>query len=88
MTIPGLDAETLIENLDGIAVSTASACSSASVEPSYVLTAMGLSDEAAAASLRIGLGRFTTEAEVDAAVRELTATAQRLRAAGVSQLAV
>jgi len=88
VTIPGLDAETLIENLDGIAVSTASACSSASVEPSYVLTAMGLSDEAAAASLRIGLGRFTTEAEVDAAVRELTATAQRLRAAGVSQLAV
>ena len=88
VTIPGLDAETLIENLDGIAVSTASACSSASVEPSYVLTAMGLSDEAAAASLRIGLGRFTTEAEVDAAVRELTATAQRLRAAGVSRLAV
>jgi len=88
VTIPGLDAETLIENLDGIAVSTASACSSASVEPSYVLTAMGLSDERAAASLRIGLGRFTTAAEVDAAVRELTHTAQRLRAAGASRLAV
>ncbi|SDG00447.1 cysteine desulfurase IscS [Limimonas halophila] len=88
VTVPGLDAETLIENLETVAVSTASACSSASVEPSYVLTAMGLSDTAAAASLRIGLGRFTTEAEVDAAVDELTATAQRLRAAGVSRLAV
>jgi len=86
ITIPGLDAETLIAHLDGVAVSTASACSSASVEPSYVLTAMGLSENEAAASLRIGLGRFTTKAEVDTAVAAIGRTAERLRREGVTQL--
>jgi len=79
ITIPDLAAEALIEHMPGIAVSTASACSSASVEPSYVLSALGLSDEAAAASLRIGLGRFTTAAEIDYAVAEIAETARRLR---------
>ena len=83
VTVPGgLAAEALIEELESVAVSTASACSSASVEPSYVLTAMGLSEDAAAASLRIGLGRFTTEAEIDTAVREIASAAERLRASG------
>lgn len=84
--IPGLDAETLIDHMPGLAVSTASACSSASVEPSYVLSALGLSDTDAAASLRVGLGRLTTPADIDHAVAEIGETAQRLRAAGTTQL--
>lgn len=83
---PGLDAETLIEAVPGLAVSTASACSSASVEPSYVLSALGLSDADAAASLRIGLGRYTTAAEVDRAVAELGEAVQRLRAQGETRV--
>lgn len=86
ITIPGLDAETLIEHLNGVAVSTASACSSTTVEPSYVLSALGLSDEDAAASLRIGLGRFTTTEEVDLAAAEICETVRRLRAEGKSRL--
>jgi cysteine desulfurase len=84
--IPGLDAETLIDHMPDLAVSTASACSSASVEPSYVLSALGLSDADAAASLRVGLGRFTTAAEIDRAVAEIGETARRLRAAGTTHL--
>jgi cysteine desulfurase len=56
-----------------LCVSTGSACSSAEVEPSYVLTALGLGREAAARTLRIGLGRFTSEADVDYAVAALAA---------------
>ena len=62
-----------------LAVSTGSACTSASVEPSYALRALGLSDDLAQASIRIGLGRFTTEAEVDFAAEIITAEADRLR---------
>ena len=61
-------------------MSTGSACTSATVEPSYVLRALGLSDELANASIRLGLGRFTTAAEVDFAVDALAAAATRLRA--------
>jgi cysteine desulfurase len=78
----GVDGEALIEAMPGIAVSSGSACTSASVEPSYVLRALGLSDEAARASIRIGLGRFTTADEVDAAVEEIVAAVTRLREAG------
>ena len=77
--IPGLDAETLIAALPELAVSTGSACTSASVEPSYVLRALGLPDEAARGGLRIGFGRFTTEAEVERAADLLIAAAERLR---------
>ncbi len=84
--IPGLDAETLIEAVPGLALSTASACSSAAVEPSYVLSALGLSDADAAASLRIGLGRYTTADEVDRAVAEIAGAAQRLRDSGATRL--
>ena len=55
----GVAAEALMEACPGLALSTGSACTSASVEPSYVLRALGLTDEAAGSSLRIGLGRFT-----------------------------
>ncbi|RDD61338.1 IscS subfamily cysteine desulfurase [Ferruginivarius sediminum] len=82
VTLPGIEAEALIEKLDGVAVSTASACSSASVEPSYVLSALGLPDSDAAASLRIGLGRFTTAEEIDSAVAQIAAAANDLLAEG------
>ena len=62
-----------------IAVSSGSACTSALVEPSYVLKALGLSDERANASLRFGLGRFTTEEQINYAIKEITVSVQKLR---------
>jgi cysteine desulfurase len=78
LTFPGILAPDLIEATPSIAISTGSACTSASIEPSYVLRALGLSDEVANASIRIGLGRFTTAAEVDFAADVLSAAASRL----------
>ena len=78
-----VNGEMLIEAMPEIAVSTGSACTSASVEPSYVLRALGLSDELAHASIRIGLGRDTTEAEVDEAVAIIAEAVTRLRDPGV-----
>jgi cysteine desulfurase len=79
LSFPGLSAPELIEACPTIAMSTGSACTSATVEPSYVLRALGLPDERANASIRLGLGRFTTAAEVDFAVDALAAAAARLR---------
>jgi len=75
---PGMAALELIEACPGIAISTGSACTSASVEPSYVLRALGLSEVEANGGVRIGLGRFTTAAEVDFAIDALSAAASRL----------
>jgi cysteine desulfurase len=77
--IPGVEAPSLIEACPSIAISTGSACTSARIEPSYVLRALGLSDAAANSSVRIGLGRFNTAAEVDFAVDALAAAIARLR---------
>ena len=74
-----VQAKDLMARLRELAVSTGSACTSASVEPSYVLRALGLSDDLAQASIRIDLGRFTTEAEVDFAAEKITAEVDRLR---------
>jgi cysteine desulfurase len=63
-----------------LAVSSGSACTSASIEPSYVLKAMGLSDELAHSSLRFACGRFTTEEEVDFAISQVSAAVKELRA--------
>ena len=68
LSFAGVDGEALLTGLTEIAVSSGSACTSASIEPSYVLQALGLDDALARSSLRIGLGRFTTEAEVDFAI--------------------
>ena len=68
LTFPGADAIKLMAAMPELCVSTGSACSSAEIEPSYVLRALGLSDEAAARTLRVGIGRFTSAAEIDAAV--------------------
>lgn len=71
--------EALLISLKNIAVSSGSACTSASVEPSYVLRALGLADELAHGSIRFGIGRFNTEAEIDFAIKEVTEQVQRLR---------
>ena len=84
LSFPGVPAPALMEACPGLALSTGSACTAAEVEPSFVLRALGVSDDLAAASLRIGLGRFSTEDEVDYAVETLAAGVKRLGAAGVT----
>lgn len=79
--IPGVEAEALMAAVPGVAVSTGSACTSASVEPSYVLRALGVGDARARGSLRIGLGRFTQQVDVDRAAAMLVDAARHLRAA-------
>jgi cysteine desulfurase len=79
VSFPGVEGESLITSLAGIAVSTGSACSSASREPSYVLRALGRDPELAQSSLRVSLGRFTTAADVDAAASEIRRQVARLR---------
>jgi cysteine desulfurase len=74
-----VEGESLIMGVKGIAVSSGSACTSASLEPSYVLRALGRSDELAHSSLRMTIGRFTTEAEIDYAVGTLQDRVAKLR---------
>lgn len=74
-----VEGESLIMALKEIAVSSGSACTSASLEPSYVLRALGLEDELAHSSLRFSMGRFTTEEEVDIAVSKIHGAVSRLR---------
>ena len=82
ITFPGLEGEALLIALDlkGLAVSTGAACSSGAVEPSHVLTAIGLSADDARASLRFSLGRHTTPAEIDFALEIVPAAVAQLRA--------
>lgn len=75
----GVDGETLLMALKDIAVSSGSACSSAAMEPSHVLRGMGVEDGLAHSSLRITLGRFTTDEEADFAADKIVETLQRLR---------
>ena len=65
--------------MKNIAVSSGSACTSASLEPSYVLRAIGTDDEMAHSSIRFGIGRFTTEDEVDTAIEQLRSAVEKLR---------
>lgn len=73
VSLPGLDAADLLLDLPDLALSTGSACSTGSPEPSHVLRAIGLSPEAAYGSLRFGLGRGTTDADIDRAATRLVA---------------
>jgi len=80
MSFAGVEGESLLMSLaKSTAVSSGSACTSASLEPSYVLRAIGVNEELAHTSLRFGLGRFTTEEEVDKTVDELIREVRRLR---------
>jgi cysteine desulfurase len=74
-----VEGEALMMALKDVAVSSGSACTSASLEPSYVLRAMGVGDDLAHGSLRFGLGRFTTEEEVDHVVRLVVEKVKKLR---------
>ncbi|KVX53629.1 IscS subfamily cysteine desulfurase [Burkholderia cepacia] len=75
-----VEGESLIMGIKGVAVSSGSACTSASLEPSYVLRALGRSDELAHSSIRFTIGRFTTEAEVDSVIAQVRDTVGKLRA--------
>ncbi len=75
----GVDGETLMMALDDLAVSSGSACNSATVAPSYVVKSLGLADDLALASVRFSLGRFTTEEEIDFAIERVSEAVTRLR---------
>ncbi|WP_269618003.1 IscS subfamily cysteine desulfurase [Zhongshania sp. BJYM1] len=74
-----VEGESLIMSLKDLAVSSGSACTSASLEPSYVLRALGLNDELAHSSLRFSFGRFTTSEEVDYAIKQVRGAVDKLR---------
>ena len=74
------DSDALIMGLDGIAVSNGSACTAASIDPSHVLLALGLSEQEAFSCLRLSLGRFTTEADITATVAAIKEVVEELRA--------
>ncbi|WP_105101647.1 IscS subfamily cysteine desulfurase [Microbulbifer pacificus] len=74
-----VEGESLIMSLKDLAISSGSACTSASLEPSYVLRALGVNDELAHSSLRFSFGRFTTEQDVDTAAKEVRKAVEKLR---------
>lgn len=79
ISFSGVEGESLLMGINDIAVSSGSACTSANIEPSYVLKALGVSADDAHASIRFGLGRFNTEEEVDYVAGRVVETVQRLR---------
>ena len=82
LSFAGVDGETLLLALKDLAVSTGSACTSASLEPSHVLRALGIGDELAYSALRFSMGRFTTAQEIDHAAATICDALARLRAPG------
>jgi cysteine desulfurase len=80
VTLDGAEGECLLFALPDLAVASGSACATTSAEPSYVLRALGRSDRLAQSTLRLSLGRFTSEAEVDYAARRVAEEFSRLRA--------
>ena len=85
LSFADLDSETIISALPDIAISSGSACTSNSIEPSYVIRALGLSEEIARNSFRFGIGRFTTKAEIDYVIERLTDEVVSLRAHRTTQ---
>lgn len=80
LAFAGVDGESLLLSLREIAVSSGSACTSATMEPSYVLRGIGLADELAQSSLRVSMGRFSTEQDIDTAIASLSKAVHALRA--------
>jgi cysteine desulfurase len=80
VSVAGVEGESLRFALDDLAVSSGSACNSASGEPSYVLRSLGLSDQQAEASIRFSLGRYTTEADIEQAINSFTRAVAYLQA--------
>ncbi|MEM9058724.1 MAG: aminotransferase class V-fold PLP-dependent enzyme, partial [Pseudomonadota bacterium] len=80
VTVEGVEGESLLLALDELAVSSGSACTSATAESSYVLRALGRPDHLAASSVRLSVGRFTTAADIDAAIECFRREVPRLRA--------
>ncbi|MDO6385346.1 MULTISPECIES: IscS subfamily cysteine desulfurase [unclassified Uliginosibacterium] len=74
-----VEGESLLMGIKDVAVSSGSACTSASLEPSYVLRALGRSDELAHSSIRFSIGRFTTQDEIDAVIEKISASVSKLR---------
>jgi len=88
ISFPGVDGDALLAGLGkNVALSSGSACTSASMEPSYVLSALGLDDELAHSSLRLGLGKYTTAEEVEYAIGQIGKTVAELRANSPSKWA-
>jgi len=79
VSFANVDGESLLMAIDDVAVSSGSACTSAAIEPSHVLRAIGVSDDLAHASIRFGLGRWTTAAEVDYVAAKVASVVTRLR---------
>ena len=74
-----VEGESLLMSLKDLALSSGSACTSASLEPSYVLRALGLNDELAHSSLRFSFGRFTSEADIDHSITQVRGAVEKLR---------
>ena len=79
LCFPGLEAESLIMKMKGVACSTGSACSSANLEPSHVMKALGRNNEMAHSAIRFSLGRFNTEKEIDIAIEEIINTVSLIK---------
>ena len=79
ISIPGINSEKLIKNLKKTVVSSGSACTSNNIEPSYVLSGMGLSKEVINSSIRIGIGRYNTKKDINDAIKDITDTVNKLR---------
>jgi cysteine desulfurase len=79
LLIPGVEAEALIANLRDVAISTGSACTSGAPEPSHVLTAIGLDRNEAYSTIRVGIGRFTMESDLEYAASRIVETVRLLR---------
>jgi cysteine desulfurase len=84
VSFEGVAADALIAQLEDVALSTGSACSSARPEPSHVLAALGLAKERIRGAVRIGLGRGTREADLERAAERIVSEVRRLRGAGAA----
>jgi cysteine desulfurase len=79
MSFAYVEGESLLMGINDVAVSSGSACTSATLEPSYVLKALGLGDDIAHSSIRFGIGRFNTEEEIDYVADKLVDVVRKLR---------